>query len=122
MAGITVKNQQFAEAVEQPGEAFVNAKFDGILGMAWPKIAVDGALPVFNNMVDQKLVDNPMFGFYLDRYTLRRKKGVEKKGGMCMENGEEGGRVFRKREDRNGKGREGVIWKEEKREREREIR
>ena len=66
-----MKSQVFGEAVEQPGEAFVNAKFDGILGMAWPSISVDNVLPVFNNMVDQKLVDKPVFGFYLDRYVIR---------------------------------------------------
>ena len=70
VAGITVTNQIFGEAVDQPGETFVDAKFDGILGMAWPSIAVDNVQPVFQNMVSQKQVDNPMFGFYLDRYTL----------------------------------------------------
>lgn len=61
----------FAEAMEQPGDTFVNAKFDGILGMAWSSIAVDKAQPVFNNMVDQNLVAKSVFGFYLDRYYMK---------------------------------------------------
>ena len=62
-----MKNQIFAEATEQPGDTFVNAKFDGILGMAFPSIAVDNTPTVFQNMVSQQLVSKPVFGFYLDR-------------------------------------------------------
>lgn len=68
VANISVPNQVFAEAIEQPGEAFVNALFDGILGMAWPSIAVDNATPLFNNMMKQNLIAQPVFGFYLNRY------------------------------------------------------
>ena len=62
-----MKNQTFGEAVHQPGITFIAAKFDGILGMGWESISVDGVTPVFNNMIKQKLVPESTFAFYLDR-------------------------------------------------------
>lgn len=35
--------------------------------MGWPQISVNGAIPPFTNMLNQKLVDEPVFSFWLNR-------------------------------------------------------
>ncbi|XP_055975143.1 cathepsin E [Sorex fumeus] len=63
--GLTVVGQQFGESVTEPGNTFVNAEFDGILGLGYPSLAVGGVTPVFDNMMAQNLVDVPMFSVYM---------------------------------------------------------
>lgn len=64
---INVTNQIFAEATSEPGISFLLGKFDGILGLAWPKISVDNVPPPFTLMVERGLVDEPLFSFWLSR-------------------------------------------------------
>ncbi|ROV95556.1 hypothetical protein VSDG_05361 [Cytospora chrysosperma] len=64
---LTIKNQDFAEATQEPGLAFAFGKFDGILGMGYDTISVNKIVPPFYNMVDQKLIDDAVFAFYLSK-------------------------------------------------------
>lgn len=64
---LTIKNQDFAEATEEPGLAFAFGKFDGILGMGYDTISVNKIVPPFYQMIDQKLIDESVFAFYLSK-------------------------------------------------------
>jgi cathepsin D len=67
ISGQCAAGQAFAEATSEPGMTFVVAKFDGILGMGYPQIAVQNITPVFQTLVAQGVVDAPVFAFWLDR-------------------------------------------------------
>jgi len=67
IAGLAIASQTFAEATAEPGVAFVAGKFDGILGLGYDTIAVNSITPPFYNMVDQGLVGESVFSFYLNR-------------------------------------------------------
>ncbi|XP_054480496.1 nothepsin [Anoplopoma fimbria] len=69
IGSLTAWNQEFGESVYEPGAAFVMARFDGVLGMAYPSLAEILGNPVFDNMMMQKAVDEPIFSFYLSRKT-----------------------------------------------------
>ena len=65
IAGLDVKSQIFAEVTDEPGIAFLAAKFDGIMGLAFDSISVGHATPVWYNLVSQGLVTDQVFAFYL---------------------------------------------------------
>jgi len=56
----------FAEVTDEPGFTFDVATFDGICGMAFQSISVDGVTPVWDALVNQGAVAKKAFGFYLE--------------------------------------------------------
>ena len=72
VAGINVANQIFgvAENIVVYRCLYEIDGVDGDLGLGWPSAIEGDFQPVFQNMVLQRLVDDPIFGFYLKRYML----------------------------------------------------
>ncbi|XP_008413834.1 napsin-A [Poecilia reticulata] len=67
VAGLSVPGQQFGEAVKQPGITFAVARFDGVLGMAYPSISVAKVTPVFDTAMAAKLLPQNIFSVYISR-------------------------------------------------------
>ncbi|KAI1757655.1 aspartic peptidase domain-containing protein [Xylaria castorea] len=63
---LKIKGQDFAEATSEPGLAFAFGRFDGILGMGFDRLSVNGIVPPFYQLINQKLIDEPVFAFYLN--------------------------------------------------------
>ncbi|KAG7272112.1 hypothetical protein CRUP_008292, partial [Coryphaenoides rupestris] len=68
---------QFGEAVKQPGITFAMARFDGVLGMAYPDIAVANVMPVFDTVMAAKLLPQNVFSFYIKRRSPSGAMGGE---------------------------------------------
>ncbi|XP_009463895.1 PREDICTED: gastricsin [Nipponia nippon] len=64
---IVVTNQEFGLSSNEPTLPFYYADFDGILGMAYPSLAVGGTPTVLQGMLQQNQLTQPVFSFYFSR-------------------------------------------------------
>ncbi|XP_074307483.1 aspartic proteinase A1-like [Silene latifolia] len=79
---LIVKNQEFIEATAEPGTTFLLAHFDGILGLGFQEISAGNAVPVWYNMMNQGLVKEPVFSFWLNRNAQEEEGGEIVFGGV----------------------------------------
>ncbi|KAJ0036666.1 hypothetical protein NQD34_005343 [Periophthalmus magnuspinnatus] len=59
--------QVFAEATSLSAMPFIFAKFDGVLGMGYPTVAIDGIIPVFDRIMSQHILKEEVFSIYYSR-------------------------------------------------------
>lgn len=64
---LQIDGQRFGEIQDAGGlgMAYSFGKFDGILGLGFSSISIDGAPTVFENAIAQHVIDQPIFSFYL---------------------------------------------------------
>ncbi|XP_012609624.3 napsin-A isoform X1 [Microcebus murinus] len=67
IGGIKGASVVLGEALWEPSLVFTFAHFDGILGLGFPILAVEGVRPPLDILVEQGLLDKPVFSFYLNR-------------------------------------------------------
>ena len=65
--GLVVKHQVFTEATDDPDDIFSSADFDGLLGLAYQSISVQGVKPVLYNMYDQGLITQRVFSMFVEQ-------------------------------------------------------
>ncbi|XP_047330219.1 aspartic proteinase A1-like [Impatiens glandulifera] len=75
VGGLTIKNQNFIEARRLSGSVFEFTKFDGVLGLGLHEISPGGSVPVWYNMMNQGLIRNQSFSFWLNSKTTGEEGG-----------------------------------------------
>ncbi|XP_066208907.1 pepsin B-like [Saccopteryx leptura] len=79
---VVVNNQEFGLSENEPSNPFYYSDFDGILGMAYPNMAVGNAPTVMQSMLQQGQLGLPIFSFYFSRQPTRQYGGELILGGV----------------------------------------
>ena len=79
VGNMKIEDVDFGESVKEPGMAFVFGKFDGIFGLGYDRIAVQGVVPPFYHMINKNLIANPIFSVWMGRSSLGEEGGELRK-------------------------------------------
>ena len=82
---LVAKQATFGEAVDEPGIAFLVAKFDGILGLGYQANSVNNVIPIYTQLMNEGLVDSGVFSFYLNKNAAEEEGGEIAWGGVNPE-------------------------------------
>ncbi|GFZ13816.1 saposin-like aspartyl protease family protein [Actinidia rufa] len=79
---VVIKDQVFTEATKEGLFMFMLAQFDGILGLGFQNTSVGEVSPLWYGMIQQGLVSQPVFSFWLNRDTKSKVGGEIVFGGV----------------------------------------
>merc|ERR1712166_1565635 len=65
LGSVKLKQARFGDVGYETGHAFSQGHFSGIVGLAFPSLAASGMYPLFDQMMDQKVLKTNSFGFFL---------------------------------------------------------
>jgi cathepsin D len=64
LGNLKISEQKFGEILDEEGDVFSAGHFSGILGLAYPSMAAYGNTPVFDSIIQQKLLKSNILTFY----------------------------------------------------------
>lgn len=67
LGDLVIKNQTFAEINSAPTDMCKRSNFDGIIGLGFSEIALNGVETPLDNILEQGLIDEPIFSLYVNR-------------------------------------------------------
>ncbi|KAF9930654.1 Vacuolar protease A [Linnemannia zychae] len=82
---IEILDQSFGQVVEEQGglkSALANNQFDGVLGLGYDSHTSATGRPFLLNLIDQEILDRPVFGIYLNHHEsilLDKEEDLEEK-------------------------------------------
>ena len=68
---LKIRGQNFGEITVETGDVFHTARFSGIMGLAFPSLSAYDFTPVFDNIMAQDLLAEPMFSFYFSKLPVQ---------------------------------------------------
>ncbi|KGG51581.1 hypothetical protein DI09_314p10, partial [Mitosporidium daphniae] len=74
---IEIENQEFGETLKEPGLVFAFGKFDGIFGLAFSEVSVNGVVPPLYNMIQKNLISHGIFSVWLSSKKKSSPEGGE---------------------------------------------
>ena len=74
---IRVQRQGFGEMTTATGATFMETPFDGVLGLGYATLAKSAIVPPFQNMLEQHLLEEPIFSFWLNKHVKCESVGGE---------------------------------------------
>jgi len=64
---LVIMNQTFALTYRQISKILPFVPFEGVLGLGYPSLATSRIIPVFDSLMLQKVISEPVFAFYLNK-------------------------------------------------------
>ncbi|KAH9987135.1 aspartic peptidase A1 [Russula compacta] len=81
MAGFEVNNQVFG-LCDEVSDSLLSSPVSGLMGLAWQALSSSGSTPLWQNLYQNNVLDQPLMAFYLTRFQNSSRAQEQEPGGV----------------------------------------